>query len=65
MIKTWEWHVACMEEKRNAYRVLVGKDNIKMNLKEIQWVYMNWIELTQDREQWKALIYMVMNLQVP
>jgi hypothetical protein len=35
-----------------------------MDLKQIQWGGMNWIELTQDREEWKALMYMVMNLQV-
>jgi hypothetical protein len=58
-------------ERRNAYRILVGKseenrplgrtrgrweDNIKMNLREIGWVRMDWIDLAQDRGQWEALV---------
>jgi hypothetical protein len=39
-------------------------DNIKMNLREIEWDDMNWIELAQDRDQWRALVNMVMNLRV-
>jgi hypothetical protein len=65
-----------MEEKRNAYKTFVGKpkgkrppgrqkrrwmDNIKMNLREIGWDGMNWIDLAQDGDQWKALVNMVMN----
>jgi hypothetical protein len=60
------WHVAQMGEKRNAYRILVGKpegetqlgrlrrrwvDNIKMDLREIGWGGMGWIDLAQDRDQ--------------
>jgi hypothetical protein len=67
-------------EKRNAYRILVGKpngkralgrprrrwvDNIKMDLREIGWVGMDWIDLAQDREQWRALVNTVMNHWVP
>jgi hypothetical protein len=63
-------HVARMGETRNAYRILVGKpegkrplgrprrrwvDNIKMDLREIGWNGMDWIELAQDRDQWRAL----------
>jgi hypothetical protein len=41
------------------------EDNIKMNLREIGWGGMNWIDLAQDRDQWKALVNTVMNLWVP
>jgi hypothetical protein len=76
----WAGHVVRMEEKRNAYRILVGKpegkrplgrprrrwvDNIKMDLREIRWDGMDWIELAQDRDQWRALVNTVMNLRVP
>jgi hypothetical protein len=58
----WEGHVARMGEKRNAYRILVGNpegnrplgrpsckyvDNIKMDLREIGWDGMDWIDLAQ------------------
>jgi hypothetical protein len=66
--------------KRNAYRILVGKpegkrplgrsghrweDNIKMAVREIGWGGMDWIDLAQDRDQWRALVNTVMNLLVP
>jgi hypothetical protein len=66
-------------EKRNAYRILVGKpegkrslgrprhrwmDN-KMDLREIEWGRMDWIDLAQDRGQWRALVNTVMNLRTP
>jgi hypothetical protein len=69
-----------MEEKRNAYRMLVGKpegrrplgrprrrwfDNIKMDLSEIGWDSLDWINLARDRDQWRALVNTVMNLRVP
>jgi hypothetical protein len=40
-------------------------DNIKMDLREIEWDGMGWIDLAQDRDQWKALVNTVMNLRVP
>jgi hypothetical protein len=76
----WAGHVARMEEKRNAYRLLVGSPegkrplgrprcrwvgNIKMDLVEIRWVGVGWICLAQDRYRWKALVNVVMNLQAP
>jgi hypothetical protein len=69
-----------MGEKRNACRILVGKpegkrplgrsrrrrvDNIKMDLREIVWDGVNWIDMAQDRGQWRALVNTVLNLRVP
>jgi hypothetical protein len=36
-----------------------------MDLREIEWHGMNWIELAQDRDQWRVLVLTVMNLRVP
>jgi hypothetical protein len=69
-----------MEEKRNAYRILVGKpegerppgsprsrwvDNIKMDLREIGWDGVDWIDMSQDGDQWRALVNTVLNHRVP
>jgi hypothetical protein len=40
-------------------------DNIEMDLREIGWVGVDWIDLAQDRDQWRALVNTVMNLRVP
>jgi hypothetical protein len=40
------------------------EDNIKKDLREIGWGGMDWIDLAQDRDQWKALVNTVMNLRV-
>jgi hypothetical protein len=40
-------------------------DNIKMNLTEIGWEGVDWIDLAQDRDQWRALVNTIMNLLVP
>jgi hypothetical protein len=40
-------------------------DNIKMNLREIVWDGMDWIDLAQDRDKWRALVIAVINLRVP
>jgi hypothetical protein len=68
------------EEKLNAYRIFVRKpegkrplgrprrrwvDNIKMDLREIGWHGGDWIDLAQDRDQWRALVRAAMNLRVP
>jgi hypothetical protein len=67
----WEGRIARMWDTRNAYRVLVGKpevkrrkwvDNIKMDLRKMGWYGMDLIDLSQDRDQWKALVNTVMNL---
>jgi hypothetical protein len=58
-------------EKRHAYRISVGRprcrrvDNIRMDLREIRWDGMDWIDLAQDRDQWSVLVNTVMNLRVP
>jgi hypothetical protein len=39
--------------------------NIKMDLRDIGWDGMDWIDLAQNREQWRALVNTVMNLRVP
>jgi hypothetical protein len=41
------------------------EDNIRMDLREIGWGGMEWIDLAQDRDQWRALVNMAMNLRVP
>jgi hypothetical protein len=40
-------------------------DNIKMDLRDIDWGGMDWIDLAQDRDQWRVLVNTVMNLRVP
>jgi hypothetical protein len=40
-------------------------DDIQMSLREIGWDGMDWIDLAQDRDQWKALVNTVMNLRLP
>jgi hypothetical protein len=42
-----------------------GVANIKMDLQEVGWKGMDWIDLAQDVDRWRAHIYAVMNLQVP
>jgi hypothetical protein len=67
-------------DKRNVYRLLVGKlegkrplgrprrrwvDNIRMDLVEVGWGDSDWISLVQDRDRWRALVILVLNLLVP
>jgi hypothetical protein len=73
-------HVALMGEKRNAYRILVAKlegkrplgrprrmwvYNIKIDLRKTGWDGMDWIDLAQDMDRWRALVNAVMNIRVP
>jgi hypothetical protein len=73
-------HVARMGAGRSVYTILVGKperkeplgiprrrweDNINMDLQEVVYTIMDWIELAQDRDRWQTLVNAVMNLRVP
>jgi hypothetical protein len=75
----WTGCVAQMGEKRNAYRLLVGKpegnrplgrprrnwvDNIRMDFGEVGWGDVEWIGLAKDRNRWRALVNSVLNLRV-
>jgi hypothetical protein len=66
----WAGHVALMGEKKNAYRLLVGKpegkspvgrsrrrwvDNIRIDLREVGWGDVDWIGLAQDKNRWELL----------
>ena len=76
----WAEQVARMGEESGVYRVLVGKpegrrplgrprhrwvDNIRMDLQEVGCGYVDWIGLAQDRDRWRTLVSVVMNLRVP
>jgi hypothetical protein len=76
----WAGHVARMGEDRGVVRVLVGRpegkrplgrprriweDNIKMDLQEVGGGRVDWMELAQDRDRWRALVGTVRDFQVP
>jgi len=76
----WAGHVACVAESRTVYKVLVRKsegkrprgrprrrweDIIKMDLQEVGFEGMPWINVAQDRDRWRLLVNAVMNLWVP
>jgi hypothetical protein len=75
----WVGHVARMGEERNVYKVLMGKsegkrrlgiprfrwqDGIRMDLGEIGWGSLEWIQLAQDRDRWRAVVNTVMKRRV-
>jgi hypothetical protein len=75
----WTGHVARMGKERNVYRVWMGKpegkrplerprhrweDGIRMDLREMGWKSVDWIQMAQDRDWWQALVNTVMNLRV-
>jgi hypothetical protein len=75
----WAGLVACMGEERKLYKVLVGnhegkrplrrprnrwEDGIRMDLREIDLEGVDWIRLAQDRDRWRAVVSMVINLWV-
>jgi hypothetical protein len=70
----------CMEDLRNACKVLVGKpegkrpltrprrrweENIRMDLSEVRWEGVDWMHLAQSRDQWRAVVNTIMNIRVP
>jgi len=70
----------CGVKRRGAYGILAGKpegkrpfgrprcrwqDNVKIILQEVRWGEMDWIDLAQDRDRWRALVNAVMNFRVP
>jgi hypothetical protein len=53
------------KKERNRKTQTWWVDNIKIDIRELGWGGMNWIDLGQDKDQWMALVNMVMNLRVP
>ena len=77
---SWAGHVTRMGEEKRVYRVLLGKpegrrplgrprcrwvDNIRMDLQEVGYGYMDWSGLAQDRYSWRTFVSAVKNVRVP
>jgi hypothetical protein len=75
----WAGNVACVGKERDVYRVLTGKpegkrslgrprrrweDGIRMDFSEIGWGSVDWVQLAEDRDRWRALVNTVMSLRV-
>jgi hypothetical protein len=80
LMMKWARHVVRIGKKKNLYRILMGKpegnralvrprrrwvDNIKMDLRGFVLGGIDWIDLVQDQDQWRALVNTVINLRVP
>ena len=74
----WPGHIALMGERRGLYRCLVGKpqgrigrhrrrweNSTKIDLQEVGCEGMDWIDMVQYRDRWRAHVYEVMNIRVP
>jgi hypothetical protein len=67
----WTWCLARIGKMINVYYILVGRprrrweDNVTMDLREIGWEVVDWINLAQDRDQWRTLANTVMKLRLP
>jgi hypothetical protein len=76
----WAGHEARMEEGKSAFKILTGiprgkrplgsprcrwEDNMRMDLEEIGINMRNWVDLVQDRDYWRALVNVALNLRIP
>jgi hypothetical protein len=77
---SWAGHVARMGKGRGAYRILVGRpegrrplgrprrrweDDFKIDLQEVGWGDMVWIDMAQDKDRWRAVMNAVMIIRIP